>query len=360
MRERTSYRGTGRLLCLLLLAGCAERQDQVEGDMTLIGSWNRVNNDVADVAVGPDKIFVASNEGRGFLVFNRSEESAPRPVGSYTAADSLYAPGDESFISSFLMADSLLFLKLQTNLLAFNVARPFEGQYIRPFFASGVNNEDSYHDAAAGYQYLMYCDRSDGILVQKFSDRNDLTHPDQAGRWFYSGDNPPTGYRFSWNGFGNDGNDLVTDGQLLFLANGRFGLTILRFNGDPVLVDLDILATVTLPGDALRLEVQDGLAVVVLGSNGFAVVDVSDPSRPYLRSVTNPGGTSLDVALEDGHAVIAATSRGTLVYDLSNPADPVQRYRFTSNYARRVQLDGDRIFVADRDDGLLILDNPLR
>ena len=293
------------LLGAVFLVGCAERQDQVEGDMTLIGSWNRVNNDVADVSVGPEQIFVASNENRGFLVFNRSEESAPRPVGTYRSADSLYAPGDVSFISSFLMADSLLFLKLQTNLLAFNVARPFDGRYIRPFFASGVNNEAGFRDTAAGYQYLVYCDRSDGILVQKFSDRNDASHPDQAGRWFYTGENPPTGYRFSWNGFPNDGNDLVTDGDLLYLANGRFGLSIMRFNGDPVLVDLDILATVTLPGDALRMEVQNGLAVIVLGSNGFAVVDVSDPSRPYLRSVTNPGGTSLDVALVDGHAVLA-------------------------------------------------------
>jgi hypothetical protein len=348
------------LLGAVFLVGCAERQDQVEGDMTLIGSWNRVNNDVADVSVGPEQIFVASNENRGFLVFNRSEESAPRPVGTYRSADSLYAPGDVSFISSFLMADSLLFLKLQTNLLAFNVARPFDGRYIRPFFASGVNNEAGFRDTAAGYQYLVYCDRSDGILVQKFSDRNDANHPDQAGRWFYTGENPPTGYRFSWNGFPNDGNDLVTDGDLLYLANGRFGLSIMRFNGDPVLVDLDILATVTLPGDALRMEVQDGLAVIVLGSNGFAVVDVSDPSRPYLRSVTNPGGTSLDVALVDGHAVLAATSKGVLVYDLGDPANPRQRYRFTSNYARRVQVMDNRIYVADRDDGLLILDNPLQ
>ena len=98
----------------------------------------------------------------------------------------------------------------------------------------------------------------------------------------------------------------------------------------------------------------------MLGSNGFAVVDVSDPSRPYLRSVTNPGGTSLDVALVDGHAVLAATSKGVLVYDLGDPANPRQRYRFTSNYARRVQVMDNRIYVADRDDGLLILDNPLQ
>ncbi|MCA9786514.1 MAG: hypothetical protein KC488_08170, partial [Candidatus Cloacimonetes bacterium] len=130
------------------MAGCAERQDQVDADLTLIGSWNQVNDDIADISVGRDQLFVASNENRGFLVFNRSEEGAPRPVATYRSADSLYAPGDVSFISSFLLADSLLFLKLQTNLLAFNVSNPYAGSYIRPFFASGVNNEDGFHDAA--------------------------------------------------------------------------------------------------------------------------------------------------------------------------------------------------------------------
>ncbi|MCA9782231.1 MAG: hypothetical protein KDC10_09175 [Calditrichaeota bacterium] len=340
------------------MAGCAERQDQVDADLTLIGSWNQVNDDIADISVGRDQLFVASNENRGFLVFNRSEEGAPRPVATYRSADSLYAPGDVSFISSFLLADSLLFLKLQTNLLAFNVSNPYAGSYIRPFFASGVNNEDGFHDAA-GYQYLVYCDRSDGILVQKFSDRDDSSHPDPAGRWFYSGDSPPPGYRYSWNGFNNDGNDLATDGNLLYLANGRYGLSIMRFNGDPVLVDLDILSTLALPGDALRLSVQDGLVVVALGGNGFAVVDASDPSRPYLKSVTIPGGTTLDVSLDANHAVLANSSKGVLIYDLRDPARPRQRYRFTSNYARRLRVTPERIYVADRDDGLLILANPL-
>ncbi len=348
------------LLPLLFAASCAERQDTIDGGIDQVGAWFSVNNDVADLSLGEDYFFVASNEGRGFRVFNRDEEGSPQPVGSYTSDDSLYAPGDNSFISSFLLADSLLMLKLQTNLLVFNVADPFQPRFLRPIFASGVNQEDGYHDAASGYTYMVYCDRSDGIVVRKFSDLDTEEHPDQAGRWFYDGSNPPAGYRFSFNSFSNDGNDLVLRDDLLFLANGRYGLTVLRFNGDPVLADLSVIAQLGLPGDALRLSLEEDLLVVAMGGNGFAVIDVADPSRPYLRSVESPGGTSLDVEVVDEHAFLANSSKGLLVYNLSDPRHPRLSYQRESRYARRLRVDGDRVYVADRDDGLLILDNPLR
>ncbi|MCA9784765.1 MAG: hypothetical protein KC518_14370, partial [Candidatus Cloacimonetes bacterium] len=198
------------------------------------------------------------------------------------------------------------------------------------------------------------------IVVRKFSDTDRADHPDQAGRWFYNGSNPPLGYRYSYNSFSNDGNDLVLKDDLMFLANGRYGLTILRFNGDPVLADMDVIAQLPLPGDALRLSLEDNLLAVALGGNGFAVIDVADPSRPYLRSMEAPGGTTLDVEVVDEHAFLANSSKGLLVYHLGDPTRPRLRYQYASRYARRLRVTDQRVYLADRDDGLLILDNPLR
>jgi len=65
----------------------------------------------------------------------------------------------------------------------------------------------------------------------------------------------------------------------------------------------------------------------------------------------------VELALD--HAFIANSSKGTRVVDLRDPALPHLRWEFESGYARRLRLANGRIYVADRDEGLLILDNPL-
>jgi len=105
--------------------------------------------------------------------------------------------------------------------------------------------------------------------------------------------------------------------------------------------------------------VEDGLAAVALGGDGLAVVEVTDPNRPYLRGVLRPGGTTLDVELSRGHAYLANSSKGVIVADLGDPARPVPRWQYEHGYARRIHLDGGRLYVADQNDGLLILADPL-
>jgi hypothetical protein len=119
------------------------------------------------------------------------------------------------------------------------------------------------------------------------------------------------------------------------------------------------IASLRLPGDAIRLAVRDGLAALALGSGGLAVVDVADPSRPYLASVLRPGGTTLDVELKDRHAYLANSSKGVIVADLRDPALPVPRWEYAHGYAQRLHLADGRIYVADQDEGLLILADPL-
>ena len=345
---------------------CADRQDAIQSELDLVGSWSGVFNEVGAVSAGQDYFFVADNERKGFLLFQKDDEAAPSPVGGSFGLDSLYAPGDEDFISSYLLDDTFLFLKLATNLLVFDVSDVGQIQFVRNFFASGVNHETAVSELAIDsdgnerlFHYLYYSDRSDGLSIHAFpADTSGLTS-DAPERWFLEGGNPTNNYVDTFTDYENDGNDLAVDGDYLYLANGRFGLGIFRIADARIPMVLDEVATLRLPGDAIRLSVKDGIAAVAMGSNGLAVVDVQDPSRPNLMSVLEPGGTTFDVELSEQHAYLANSSKGVVVADLRQPERPALRYQFSDGYARRLKLSDGRILVADRDLGFLILNDPL-
>lgn len=340
-----------------LLQSCAEREDALQAELGLVGSWSDSYGEVADVAVGEDVLFLAANERAGVLTFPLAAEAAPFPAGGAPGIDSLYAPGDASYLSTHLLAERFLFAKLATNLLVFDVRDPYRPRFVRTFFASGVNEVETVVED--GMAYLYYSDRSDGLSLHSFPLDTTGLAPGSPARWFHDGANPTGDYVDTFFDYENDGNDVKVVDDLVFLADGRYGLKIFQHQGARTPMRLGELATLRLPGDALRLSVRDGLAAVALGAGGLAIVDVADPSRPYLRSVLRPGGTTLDVELKGGHAYLASSSKGVIVADLDDPSLPVPRWQYPSSYARRLHLAHGRVYVADEADGLLILADPL-
>jgi hypothetical protein len=345
---------------------CADRQDAIQSELDLVGSWSGIYNEVGAVSSGQDFFFVADNARKGFLLFQKSDETAPSPVGGALGLDSLYAPGDEDFISSYLVDDHFLFLKLATNLLVFDVSDVSDLRFVRNFFASGVNHETVVSELTTAsdgserlFHYLYYSDRSDGLSLHAFPSDTSGLAPEAPERWFLEGGNPPNDLVDTFTDYENDGNDLIVVGDYLYLANGRFGLSIFRVGSPRLPLVLDEVATLRLPGDAIRLAVQDGVAAVALGSSGLAVVDVQDPSRPLLKSVLEPGGTTFDVELNEQHAYLANSSKGVIIADLTVLERPSMRYQFSDGYARRVKVSDGRVLVADRELGFLILDDPL-
>jgi hypothetical protein len=366
MRKSPSFVVSALFVGATIFSSCADRHDTAQTDLDLVGSWSGVFNEVGALSVGENHIFVADNERAGFTLFSLADEAAPSPLGGATELEGLYAPGDADYLSSYLLDDHFLFLKLATNLLVFDVSDLSQPRYLRNFFASGVNHvtvvSEMAGDSDGGerlFHYLYYSDRSDGLSLHAFPDDTTGLSLEAPERWFQEGGNPSGDLVDTFVDYENDGNDLVVVDDYLYLANGRFGLAIFRIQSPRMPLQLEEVATLRLPGDALRLSVEDGLAAVTLGGEGLAVVDVLDPSRPYLKSILEPGGSTFDVELRQQHAYIANSSKGVLVADLTTPESPKVSYQFENGYARRLKVAQGRIFVADRELGLLILDDPL-
>ena len=116
------------------------------------------------------------------------------------------------------------------------------------------------------------------------------------------------------------------------------------------------LGSVYLDGYGRDVAVLGSLAYAVDDPSGFYVLDLTDTDSwepmSAIQSATGPRFVEADGAL----AVLLG--QGTLqVYDISTPTAPVHRASYpTPGHAIRVELEGSLAYLADGDQGLLVVD----
>jgi hypothetical protein len=93
------------------------------------------------------------------------------------------------------------------------------------------------------------------------------------------------------------------------------------------------------------------------GTGGFAVIDVSDPTRPGLISSAATAGFAEGLDVLGDKVFVAAAYAGMAVFDAANPLAPTQIAQFdTPGDAENVTLAGTRAYVSDYNRGLQIVD----
>lgn len=86
---------------------------------------------------------------------------------------------------------------------------------------------------------------------------------------------------------------------------------------------LGAVAALDTPGTALDLVVLDDIAVVADGLAGIALVDVSAPLSPVLRSRWDTPGRAMGVAGLGTRVAVADDSEGVVLLDIADPLNPV-------------------------------------
>src|SRR5262245_47986529 len=75
------------------------------------------------------------------------------------------------------------------------------------------------------------------------------------------------------------------------------------------------------PGTAMAMAIQNGYAFVALGTNGLAIIDVSNPANPRRVGGFDTSGFASGVAVSGNYAFVADGDAGLQVIDVSNPAN---------------------------------------
>jgi len=149
----------------------------------------------------------------------------------------------------------------------------------------------------------------------------------------------------------------VRDGYA-YVADDEMGLAVL----DVQVLDLDAVSLTgwaDSPGTALDVELSGGYAFVADGREGLAVFRINGGETPVRLTNLDLEGTCRAVVVRDGLAVLAAQGGGVHYVDVTDPAHPVFLGRILTSYAMDLALSSEGfVLVADRDEGLIIMQGP--
>ena len=131
--------------------------------------------------------------------------------------------------------------------------------------------------------------------------------------------------------------------SFLFVANGRFGLTILGLQDG-----IHTIANLPLFGLANDIVLNGEVAVISLGVAGLATVDISNPHNPFLLDTISTDGCVWGIGITND-MVITGSWRVMELFDISNP-DNIERVGWdnTKTWALGADIRNDSIIaVAD-------------
>lgn len=140
------------------------------------------------------------------------------------------------------------------------------------------------------------------------------------------------------------------------LAAGREGVMIVAF---PEAGEPSVVARIGTSGEARAIEVSGGHAYVANGAAGLAVVDLSSPSSPSLKTEFDPEATDMarGVCVEKQTLYLCMGDSGLLILDVSDPGAPRRLGAHDPGRAlNRVAVDSTTLYAANDDAGLLVLD----
>ena len=99
-------------------------------------------------------------------------------------------------------------------------------------------------------------------------------------------------------------------------------------------------------------------AYLACGTGGLFIVDYSDTADVKIVSSYSTGGYAKEVVYQNNKAYVTTGLRGLQVFDVSNIYALVRIGTVQTDYAKGLAADDRYIYVADEDEGLVIISIP--
>jgi hypothetical protein len=145
--------------------------------------------------------------------------------------------------------------------------------------------------------------------------------------------------------------DIEYDGRYLYTVARDQGMRVIDAQ-DPE--HLQVVAICPVPGWPTSVSVAKDLAAVTNGTDVY-VIDITDPSQPFIRGRYDPPEHAFHVTFDGTWAYVCAGWTGLLVINVSNPDAPLYEteLRFNGNTWGST-LDGTRLYLPAA--GLQVID----
>lgn len=127
-------------------------------------------------------------------------------------------------------------------------------------------------------------------------------------------------------------------------ATTDHSLVALRITGDSLVT----IGAVALGGSGLRFAIQKALAAVAMGEKGVALFDITDPTKPKLRTVWTAARFAYDVSIDESRLYVAAGPEGVFLVDLSGETPRTIGLARSLGFASAIASSDGHTFILDR------------
>ncbi|MCF7825694.1 MAG: hypothetical protein K9M55_03410 [Candidatus Marinimicrobia bacterium] len=219
--------------------------------------------------------------------------------------------------------------------------------------ASIENNESGDFGSGANEDFAVR-KLNDSLIALYVIDRtsNDGFKQYYFNRYYHAPEPLYTGVYYYWEdtnvGTPSGGINLGLDlrGTLVGISHDELGVGLYRLDG----VELDTLAVVDTPGEALEVKFYDNY---LLSANNWAGMGVfalgtGDSSLTHLADV-EVGGWVKQISIWHDIAVLSCGENGIFLVDLSDPENPEVDQPIDAGYTYRTHVAGDIIYAATRE-----------
>jgi hypothetical protein len=107
---------------------------------------------------------------------------------------------------------------------------------------------------------------------------------------------------------------------------------------------------------ARRLTVSGNYAYIAVDETGLVVVDISNPTAPFVAGRYVTPGFAMDVVVSGNYAYVTDDVKGFTVLDISNPANPSLVGSYDTGGAFGLTVSGNYAYIADFRKGLVVVD----
>lgn len=99
-------------------------------------------------------------------------------------------------------------------------------------------------------------------------------------------------------------------------------------------------------------------AFMACGTGGFFIVDYSDSANVKVIGGYSTGGYAKEVVYKDNKAYVTTGQRGLQIFDVSNITTPIRIGTVQTKLAKGLAVDDKYVYVADEQEGLVIIAFP--
>ncbi len=151
------------------------------------------------------------------------------------------------------------------------------------------------------------------------------------------------------------------DSSLLLVACGEMGLQIFDISdfsegwgNYPLIGHCDTKGY----AESITLSDIDSIAFMACGTAGLQIINFSDTANIFVTGSYATGGYAKELIYEDNKVFITTEGKGLQIIDVSDLSHPVLMGVVKTSYALGLDIDDDYIYVADEDEGLIIIARP--